>query len=268
MDKLIVLAAGLGKRMQRPDDAARLDPRQAAAAQVGVKALIPIERPFLDYVLSRVADAGYRRVCLVIGPGHQQLRDYYAQLSGGRLLLEFAVQPEPLGTAHALCSAAQFAGEDQVAVINSDDYYPESALRSLRQLESEGLVAFTGESLVRHGNVDAARLASYATVEADAQGYLVRIVEKPDPAHARSITQQSLISMNCWRFGPAIFAACHRIDRSPRGEYEIPAAVDYSMKHLGRRYRVLRSDEPVLSLSCRGDIGPVTQRLKHVEVRL
>ena len=39
--------------------------------------MIPIGRPFLDYVLSGLADAGYRRVCLVVGPEHQAVRDYY-----------------------------------------------------------------------------------------------------------------------------------------------------------------------------------------------
>ena len=127
MDKLVILAAGLGRRMQRRDGSAQLGQRQTTAADAGVKALIPIDRPFLDYVLSTVADAGYQRVCLVTGPKHDELRRYYATLSGGRLVFEFAIQPEPLGTAHALLSADAFAGDDPFAVINSDNYYPRSA---------------------------------------------------------------------------------------------------------------------------------------------
>ena len=78
----MVLARGLGTRMRRDDAAAALDGRQAAAANAGVKAMIPIavgkgDRPFLDYVLSTVADAGYRRVCLVIGPEQEMIRRYY-----------------------------------------------------------------------------------------------------------------------------------------------------------------------------------------------
>ncbi len=42
--------------MRRNDGAAEVDGRQAAVAEAGIKALIPIDRPFLDYVLSAAAD--------------------------------------------------------------------------------------------------------------------------------------------------------------------------------------------------------------------
>ncbi len=77
MDKAVILARGLGTRMQRADTAAALEGRQAAMARSGLKAMIPIGRPFLDYVLSVLAAAGYRRVCLVIGPEHATVREYY-----------------------------------------------------------------------------------------------------------------------------------------------------------------------------------------------
>jgi glucose-1-phosphate thymidylyltransferase len=59
MKKAAVLARGLGTRMRQADSAARLDAEQEAIAQTGLKAMIPIGRPFLDYVLSGLADADY-----------------------------------------------------------------------------------------------------------------------------------------------------------------------------------------------------------------
>src|SRR2546422_8404795 len=58
--KAVILARGLGTRMRRSDPTAVLDARQAAVAETGVKAMIPVGRPFLDYSLSALADAGYR----------------------------------------------------------------------------------------------------------------------------------------------------------------------------------------------------------------
>ena len=55
--KAVILARGLGKRMRQADEHASLDPKQAAVADQGIKAMIPIGRPFLDYVLSALADA-------------------------------------------------------------------------------------------------------------------------------------------------------------------------------------------------------------------
>ncbi len=219
-------------------------------------------------MLTAVADAGFRRVCLVTGPAHQELRRYYAQFSGGRLQFEFALQPQPLGTAHALSVRADFAGQDPCAVINSDNYYPVAALKSLRTLQGNGLVAFTVDALVRHGNIEASRAAGYATLECDVAGDLVRIREKPTLATGALLAGSDLVSMNCWRFGPAIFQACRCIDRSPRDEYEIADAVTYSMQHLGERYRVIVSQEAVLDLSYRRDIETVAARLREQEVRL
>ena len=63
--RAVILARGLGTRMRRSDAEADLSDDQAAVAATGVKALIPIGRPFLDYVLSALADAGIVSVCLV-----------------------------------------------------------------------------------------------------------------------------------------------------------------------------------------------------------
>ena len=74
--------------------------------------------------------------------------------------------------------------------------------------------------------------------------------------------------MNCWRFGPTIFEACRSIDRSLRGEYEIPDAVLYSVQQQCVRFRIVPSDEPVLDMTGPGDIESVKSRLAHEEVSL
>ena len=55
IDKAVILARGLGTRMVKRNDTAKLDAGQSAVADTAVKALIPIDRPFLDYVLSALA---------------------------------------------------------------------------------------------------------------------------------------------------------------------------------------------------------------------
>ena len=77
-----------------------------------------------------------------------------------------------------------------------------------------------------------------------------------------------LLSMNLWRFSPAIFEACRRVPLSARGELELPQAVDFGIRELGLRFRAIRSEEGVLDLSTRGDVAAVARRLSGVEPRL
>ncbi|MHA1572125.1 MAG: nucleotidyltransferase family protein [Alphaproteobacteria bacterium] len=269
MDKAVVLARGLGTRMRKADEQAELTPDQAAVAATGVKAMIPIGRPFLDYVLSDLADAGYRRICLVIGPEHDAVREYYGRtVTCRRLRVDFAVQEKPLGTADAVTAAEHFAGGEPVLVINSDNYYPRAALQALRDLEGSGLAAFERQAMFAGSNIPADRLSKFAVIESNGTGYMTRIIEKPDPAMLAALPEPICVSMNCWRFGPAIFSACRAISPSPRGELELPDAVQYAIDRLGETFRVLTFKAPVLDLSSRGDVASVAEKLAGTEVNL
>jgi len=268
IDKAVVLARGVGTRMRKSDGGTRLTGEQARAADAGMKALMPIDRPFLDYGLTALADAGYKRVCLVIGPQHDRIRAYYGgQVQPRRLTIEFAVQERPLGTADAVSAARGFAGEGEFLVLNSDDYYPPAPLAALREAGGPALVGFSREGLLG-GNVAPDRIAGYALVEADHDGFLARIVEKPDPAVLSALGEDVLVSKNCWRFGPAIFEACGAIQPSRRGELELTDAVQHAIDNLGVRFRMLTSDAAVLDLSSRSDIEAVARRLAGVEINL
>jgi glucose-1-phosphate thymidylyltransferase len=268
VDKAVVLARGLGTRMRRRDASCTLARRQAAAAEAGAKAMMPMPlgRPLLDYVLSALADAGYRQACLVIGPEHQAVRDYYVRTSRPeRIAVEFAVQEKPLGTADAVLAAQEFAAGEPFTAINGDNYYPIEALRALRGLTRCGLAAFTADALIR-GNIPAQRVARFAVLEVGQDGLLKKIHEKPDAATMRFLARPVLTSMNCWRFGPSIFAACRAIKPSPRGELELTSAVQHAVDHLGDAFEALRFDLPVLDLSCRRDVASMAERLRGVEV--
>jgi dTDP-glucose pyrophosphorylase len=139
----VILARGLGTRMRKADDGATLDAAQAAAADAGLKGMIPMGRPFLHYLISALADAGFTDVCLVIGPEHQRVRDHFTG-SGAprRVRLRFAVQPNALGTADAVLAADAFTGGKPFAVINSDNYYPVEALDELQRRPAPVIVGF------------------------------------------------------------------------------------------------------------------------------
>ena len=268
-DKAVILARGLGKRMRRADASVELDAQQKAVADTGVKALLPIGRPFLDYVISTLADAGYRRVCLVVGPEHDALRDYYGrQVQPKRLTIEFAVQQQPRGTADAVTSAESFVDGQSFTVINSDNYYPIEAFRELRRQPHCATALFDWQSLLSGSNIPEDRLRHFAVAEIDEQGFLGRIIEKPDEAVLAALPRPLWLSMNCWQFRPSIFDACRAIAPSPRGELEIPYAVQYAIDVLGEPFRALTIRAPVLDLTSREDVASVAAILTGRKVDL
>ncbi len=266
--RAVILARGLGTRM-RQGDGTTLDPDQRHAADRGMKFMIPIGRPFLDYVLSGLADAGIRSVCLVIGPEHDAVRSRYSvDHPPSRLAVRFAIQPEPRGTADAVLAAEDFAAREPVLTLNADNLYPREALEALRALPRAGLAGFRRSGLLRDGNIPAERIRAFALIDRSPEGILTRIVEKPDAEQARSFGGDPLVSMNAWLLPPTIYDACRRVSPSPRGELELQDAVRIATEEMGERFRIVEFNTGVLDLSSRADIPAVAARLDGTEVRL
>ena len=278
-ERAVILARGLGTRMREATDGA-LDPDQARAAETGAKAMMPIagplrdaagslvsgsvSRPFLDYSLSALADAGYTDVCLVVAPDHGAMARHYAGPGRPRRLhLDFAVQEAPIGTANAVAAAEAWTGDDPFLVINGDNYYAVPTLASLVGRAGAATALYRAETLLARSNIPADRIRAFALGVLE-DGRLARIVEKPTPEQAAALGD-ALVSMTCWRMPPAIHAACRRVTRSVRGEYELVDAVNALIAD-GVRFEVVVAEDGVLDLSRRGDVAAVAHALAGVTV--
>jgi glucose-1-phosphate thymidylyltransferase len=206
-------------------------------------------------------------VVLVVAPDHAAMRERYAASRTSRLSVRFAVQPEATGTAHAVLAAEPLVGGRPFVVLNADNLYPEDVLRSLVALEGPGLPAFERTRLVEESGFPEDRVAQFAVVRVDEQGWLAGIEEKPDPRDLDASGPRALISMNVWRFDARIFDACWDVPRSPRGEHELPEAVGLAAAR-GVRFRVLPARGAVLDLSRQADIARVSAQLQGKEPRL
>ena len=277
--KAVLLARGLGSRMQQQAAGAALTPTQAAAAAAGAKGMMPIgnpstalragggTRPFLDFVLTALADAGCTNVCFVVAPDHAAIRDYYAGPGRpARVRITYAVQELANGTARAVQAAEAFAGRDPFLVLNSDNLYPAHVLRALVDLDGPGLPGYEREALVQESGFDADRVVGFAAIKVDAEGFLTRIIEKPGREYFDAAGPDALISMNVWRFDHTIFDACRDVPLSKRGEYELPEAVGLAVAR-GVKFRVVPAVGAVLDLSRPGDVALVSSRLAGQEAR-
>lgn len=265
--KAVVLARGLATRMREDEPGAPLAAAQVAAAEAGLKTMMPVgaARPFLDYVLGSLADAGYRQVGLVIGPEHDEVRRrYQREAPPRRLAIDFLEQPDAIGTANAVLCCEAWASNQPFVVVNADNLYPVEVLHRLASLGQPGLPVFVRDELVESSNIPPERVAAFALVEVDDAGWLCRIVEKPGPDAVAAAGARALVSMNCWRFDRQIFPACRDVARSPRGEFELPLAVGLAVDR-GIRFLTFTAHGPVLDLSRRSDVAEVSGRLAGVD---
>jgi glucose-1-phosphate thymidylyltransferase len=252
--------------MRRDSGEAVLSAEQREAAATGAKGMMPLfARPFLDYVISALADAAIEDVVLVIGPEHKSVREYYTHTAPPkRIRVHFAVQAEPKGTADAVLAAKNTVREAPFLMLNSDNYYPVEAYSALAAVGGAGLTAFAAEELVRDGGIERERVLRYALIDFDSNGWLREIKEKPAPDDPLAQRADRWVSMNLWSFTPRIFDACARIEPSPRGELELADAVMLAMREMGERFRVLPMRAGVLDLSSRADVAFVASKLKNV----
>lgn len=272
----IVLARGLGRRMREhaASDSSSLTEDQRRAAATGVKSLVPMSadgrpaRPFLDYLLSGLADVGIKDVAVVIGPEHDTLRAQYdGDRAPRRLRVSFVIQPQALGTADAVRAAEPFVAGRAFLSLNADNLYPAGCLLALAALDGPGLPGFERDDLVRSSRIPPARVGSFALLNVGADGMLRGIVEKPGEAAMAAAGSHALVSMNVWRFDTRIFAACRDVALSARGEFELPEAVGLAIQR-GVRFAVIPAKGPVLDLSRREDIVAVAAQLAGREVHL
>ena len=268
--KALLLARGLGRRMQAAATGAVLTPAQQSAAVTGAKGMMPIgssERPFLDHVLSALADAGCTDACLIVAPGRDALRDYFdGPGRPTRVRLSYAVQPLADGTARAVLAGAGFAGDGPFLVLNADNLYPAGVLKTLAALDGPGLAAFDRDALVRESGFSQDRVAGFALLDVEASGHLRGIIEKPSAERLAAAGPHALVSMNVWRFDHRIFRCCADVPISARGEFELPEAVGLAIA-TGIAFRVVPAAGAVLDLSSQRDVLLVSARLAGLEPR-
>jgi glucose-1-phosphate thymidylyltransferase len=252
-----------------------LERTQTAAADAGLKAMIPFGRPFLDFVLHTLADAGVTEAALVLGPEHEQVREYYRQLHTSRIRVSFVEQARPLGTADAVLSGREWAGQESFLVLNADNLYPVGVLEMLVSGTVPALPGFERDAL----DMPLERIGTFALLECagdsrdqgsenrDGRLVLTGIREKPGLEIVRAAGPHALISMNVWRFDERIFDACRDVPLSSRGERELPQAVGLAVSR-GVRFEVFPVRGTVLDLSKREDIPGVARVLENITIRI
>lgn len=168
MLNIVILAAGLGKRMQSDLP----------------KVLHPLAgKPMLAHVLDNARQLNPDRIVVVVGHGADRVQAEFA----GQPDLQFALQVPQQGTGHAVQQAASLLlegdkGQDATLVLYGDvPLVQASTLQRLLQAREQGMAVLT-ETL--------ADPTGYGRIVRNEQGQVVRIVEHKDASAAEHTIQE------------------------------------------------------------------------------
>ncbi|WP_254863563.1 UTP--glucose-1-phosphate uridylyltransferase AglF [Halovivax gelatinilyticus] len=214
--KAVVLAAGTGTRL-RP----LTDDKPKALVEIGGK-------PIVEDVFDKLIDVGASELIVVVGHLKEQIIDRYDDEYRG-VAITYAHQREQLGLAHAILQAEPYV-DDDFALMLGDNVF-RANLRDVvrRHAEDRTDAAFLVE------RVPMEEASRYGVLDTNGYGEVVEVVEKPDDPPS------NLVMTGFYTFTPAIFHACHLVQPSDRGEYELPDAIDLLIQS-GRTIDAIRMD--------------------------
>lgn len=197
--KGLILAGGHGTRL-RP------------LTFTGNKHMIPIaNQPILFYGLRHLAKAGIRDVAVILGPIEEGIREKVGDGGDFGLNVEYIVQGDPKGLAHAVLCAREFLGSDPFLMYLGDNLLQSGVSQFVDRFHSEHPDAVVGATPV-------ARPQGYGVVEISGDR-IVSIEEKP--SHPRS----NLALIGVYLFTESIHPIVANLSPSQRGELEITDAI-------------------------------------------
>ena len=277
---IVILAGGVSSRMKKQaSQTLDVDPSLLRDAGIKAKAMLGVgggSRPFLDYLLSHISRAGYKNVVIVVSDRDPSIRDHYEHNGAARQFKGFnftyAVQPipagrtKPLGTAdallHGLKAGSQWKGQ-AVTVVNSDNLYSIEVLRLLlADKHPNALIDYDRSAL----KFDQDRIAQFAVIRKDPEGFLQDIIEKPGPLQIDAAADKHGrvgVSMNIFRFSYDMILPClEAVPLNPqRQEKELPTAVKMMVNEHPRSVYTIPISEHVIDLTSQVDIPAVKQYL-------
>lgn len=222
--KAVILAAGKGTRMK---DLTNEIPKPMLKVQ---------GKPILEHILTGLVGAGIREFCLITGWRAEVIEEYFGDGSRWGVKISYARQVVQDGTGKAPELAKSFVGTDNFLLTYGDilvkpDTYQRMIAR-FGEAQFAGLLTVTVGEDVRKGGINFF----------DEQFCLRRLVEKPTDAQLDELRaggwlregQPVYYNAGIYVFRPVVFDFTARLEKSPRGEYELTDAIS-AMVAAGQR---------------------------------
>jgi len=198
--KAVVIAAGQGTRMGPLTD-------------TRPKPLLPVAgKPIVEHVLETAAPYVDGFV-LVVGYEANQLKAHFGDSYRG-LPIEYTLQEDQLGTAHAIAQAREYV-EGPFLALNGDVHLTNGLINDLANEPGMAMTVMPVENPQEYGVIE----------REDTQ--ITDIIEKPENPPS------NLANLGLYRFTPEIFDYIEKTELSERGEYEITDSLEMALDEEG-----------------------------------
>jgi len=213
--KAVILAAGKGTRMK---DLTNACPKPMLTVQ---------GKPILEHILDGMRSAQVREFCIITGWQAEVIEAYFGDGSRWGVRIGYARQTVQDGTGKAPEMAKDFVGCDAFLLTYGDILVRPETYRQMIQRfgeqEFSGVIAVTGGEDVTKG----------AILCFDPAFCLTRVIEKPKPEQLEQLRHEGLLqpgapgwyNAGIYLFRPELFTFTARLEKSPRGEYELTDAI-------------------------------------------
>ena len=212
--KAVLLAAGRGTRMR---DLTNELPKPMIAVR---------GKPILQHVIEGMSAAGVRQFYIIVGWRAEVVRQTFGEGTAFGVTIRYATQMVQDGTGKVVELARDFVGNDAFILSYGDIIVDPANYPRLTTLEpeTEAIVTVKRSEDVSKGGA----------VFVNQRFELVDLREKPKPGEPTSPWYNAGI----YAFRPSIFDFSARLERSPRGEFELTDAIR-ALAQAGKKVQAL-----------------------------
>ncbi|MDB6032076.1 MAG: Nucleotidyl transferase [Verrucomicrobiales bacterium] len=184
-------------------------------------------KPILEHIIDGLIETGIREFFVVTGFRAEVIEEYFGDGAKKGVSIHYGRQLVQDGTGKAPELAKAFVGESPFLLTYGDilvkpDTYQRMVAR-FNQDSFSGLLTVTGSQDVTKGGI----------IFFDNHFCVKRIVEKPSAAQLEELTREGWLkpgaiawyNAGIYIFRPSIFEFTGRLEKSPRGEYELTDAM-------------------------------------------
>jgi len=252
--KAILLAAGEGLRL-RP------------LTETTPKPLLKVLGvPILKRTIDTLNKFGIKDFVIITNYLEEQIKTYIKETLSD-LSIEFVHQTEIKGTANALLLAKSKIDEKFLIAVNGDCIYSDSLIKRTVEAAQQGIISVGGKFTEE--------ISKYGVILTDENHIPIKMIEKPSSDELK----EGYANIGIYSFSKEIFDIIEDMEKnnvvSPRGEYEIPDAVNNLLESrkynsqliklqeddfwfdIGRPWNLLDANERLLSFCSDERVGTI-----------